>query len=152
MTPAADNLVLRDVHVPPVPGFWPPAPGWWVVIALVIAALAWLCVLGLRRRRRQAAWRRTFDQETSRATPAEQVAAVSSLLRRAARRLDPQADRLTGEAWLNWLDGRKGTQFSQGPGRVLLEGAFLPSVDPQAVSRLLPVARTRFLQLMGGRK
>jgi hypothetical protein len=152
MTPAADNLVLRDVHVPPVPGLWPPAPGWWVVIALVIAVLAWLCVLGLRRRRRYVAWTSTFDQETSRATPAEQVAAMSSLLRRAARRLDPQADRLTGEAWLKWLDGRKGTQFSQGPGRVLLEGAFMPSVEPQAVASLLPVARTRFLQLMGGRK
>lgn len=152
MTPAADNLVLRDVHVPAVPGLWPPAPGWWVVIGVVLAVLMWVGVIGLRRRRRHVAWRSTFDAETQQTTPAEQIAAMSSLLRRAARRLDPQADRLTGEAWLTWLDGRKGAQFSQGPGRLLLEGAFLPSVEPQAVARLLPVARARFLQLMAGRK
>ena len=34
------------------------------------------------------------------ASPPAQVAAMSELLRRAARRIDPQADRLQGEAWL----------------------------------------------------
>ncbi|MET0289927.1 MAG: DUF4381 domain-containing protein [Pseudoxanthomonas sp.] len=152
MTPAADSLVLRDVHVPAVPGLWPPAPGWWVVIGLGVVVLAWLCLMALRRRRRQAAWRATFDAETAQATPVAQVAAASSLLRRAARRIDPQADRLTGEAWLVWLDGRKGRPFSQGPGRVLLDGAFLPALEPQAVQALLPLARARFLQLMAGRQ
>ncbi|RXR04277.1 DUF4381 domain-containing protein [Pseudoxanthomonas composti] len=152
MSPAADTLVLRDVHVPAAPGLWPPAPGWWIVIGVVVAVLLWSCALGVRRQRRQASWRRLFDEAAAQPTPAEQVAAVSSLLRRAARRLDPQADRLSGQAWLRWLDGRKGTQFTQGPGRLLLEGAFARSVDPQAVAQLLPVARARFLQLMAGRK
>lgn len=37
-------------------------------------------------------------------TPPEEIAAMSELLRRAGRRRDPAADRLQGEAWLEFLD------------------------------------------------
>ena len=40
----AQELVLRDVHVPAAPSLWPPAPGWWLVAAAVLAIIAiiWL--------------------------------------------------------------------------------------------------------------
>jgi len=148
MIPA--TLVLRDVHVPPAPSWWPPAPGWWLLLAavalLALGFLAWR----LRRRRRRRAWERWFDATGRAPTPAERVAAMSELLRRAARRRDASADRLEGEAWLRFLDGGKGHAFTQGPGRLLLDGGYRRTVDPDALAAATAVARARFLQLMAG--
>ena len=216
------TLVLRDIHQPPAPPLWPPAPGWWLLVAallLVIAAWAWFATRRRKRRRLVAA---LFDEALRTApTPAEQVAAMSELLRRAARRRDPAADRLDGEAWLEFLDrggvplggtqreaaassasrrrraadlepgvskardeshgsaagssgrsalrlsrlrghaespraaaptaGRAIGAFSQGPGRLLLEGAYRREVDPQQVAALKPLARARFLEWMAAK-
>lgn len=151
MTP--DTLPLRDVHLPPSPSWWPLALGWWLVIAAIVLVLGTLAWWWWRRRRRAQRWAATFDAALQAASPpAQRLAALSALLRRAARTVDPQADRLQGEAWLQLLDGRKGHAFSQGPGRVLLDGGF--QRDP-AVSDLAAVeqlARQRFLRLMQGRR
>ncbi len=32
---------LRDLHLPEVPGWWPPAPGWWLLATLGIALGFW---------------------------------------------------------------------------------------------------------------
>ena len=48
---------LRDIHIPPPEGFWPPAPGWWFVLLLVIG-LAIAITVWLRRRRQKNAWYR----------------------------------------------------------------------------------------------
>src|SRR3546814_6525836 len=65
-----------------------------VVLALLVFAAWWW----LRARRRRAAIVRLFDERLHAAnTPVERVAAMSELLRRAARRRDPAADRLQGD-------------------------------------------------------
>ncbi len=145
------QLVLRDVHLPASPSWWPPAPGWWIVAAIVLVLIAVPLIVSLRRRRRMRRWARWFDQEVAGTSGAEQIAMISGLLRRAARRIDPKADRLQGDAWLRFLDGDgDGTGvFSEGDGRVLLEGAFRRDVDDASLARLRAVARPRFLQLMG---
>jgi len=147
----AAPLPLRDVHLPPAPSWWPPAPGWWLLAAalLIVAALAWFW--RRRRARRRAAIELVFDQAVAAAdTPSAQVAAISELLRRAARRCDPQADRLQGEAWLEFLDrGSRTRDFAEGEGRVLLDGAFRREVEPARVAALRGLARRRFLQWMG---
>lgn len=77
---------------------------------------------------------------------------MSELLRRAARQVDARADKLQGEDWLRFLDGERGTDFTQGAGRLLLEGGFrreLPATDLVAARA---VARARFLELMAGRR
>lgn len=159
-----DALVLRDIHMPPAPSWWPPAPGWWLVAALVIAVLvitvAWRARES-RRKRRIAQW---FDcQLDAAATPTAQVAAMSELLRRAGRRQDPLADRLEGEDWLTFLDdaprvaGRSRRKrvvpasrpFSEGAGRLLLDGAYRREVDGAQVEALRRLARERFLKWMG---
>lgn len=147
----APDLVLRDVHVPPTPPMWPPAPGWWLVAAVVAACLLVALWVGLRRRRRLRLWHSTFDAAASADGPAAKVAAVSELLRRAARQTSPVADRLQGAEWLQLLDGN-GTEFSQGPGQLLLEGGYRRDVDEASWLELEPVARQRFIELMGAKR
>ncbi|MGW8275691.1 DUF4381 family protein [Xanthomonas axonopodis] len=149
------SLPLRDVHLPPPPSWWPLAPGWWLVIAVVVLVVGSAWVWRWRRRRRQRRWLAAFDAELARATtPAQRLAAVSVLLRRAARRVDPQADRLQGEAWLQFLDGRKRKEpvFSQGPGRAVLEGGFQRAPTVSDLPAVEALARQRFVALMRGRR
>lgn len=141
---AGPSLVLRDIHHPPAPPWWPPAPGWWLLAALLLLAIGAWAWWAARRRKQRRAIAAVFDDTVAAGdTPAAQVAAMSELLRRAARRLDPDADRLQGEAWLSFIG------FDEGPGRLLLDGGYRYEVDPQQVDALRPLARARFLQWMG---
>ncbi len=146
------TLVLRDIHQVAAPPWWPPAPGWWVVAGVLAAAIAAIAWWRLRKRRAQRRIARLFDEAVSPALePAAQVAAVSELLRRAARRRLPDADKLAGEEWLAFLDaGDARAPFSAGEGRVLLDGAFRRDVDPGSVAAMRELARARFLQWMAG--
>lgn len=149
----AAQLPLRDVHLPAAPGWWPLAPGWWLVIAAIVLVVALITIFYVRRTRRQRRWAQVFDTQlaASHDGPAR-LAAASELLRRASRRVDAQAALLHGEAWLRFLDGRKGEAFSRGEGRVLLEGGFRPQVESVTVEQACRLARIRFLELMAGRR
>lgn len=149
MTPAVP-LPLRDVHPGLAPGWWPPAPGWWWLAGGVLLVLAGLGIGYWRRQRRLRGWARVFDDRLAQAESGpEQVAAISELLRRAARRVDAQADRLQGEDWLRLLEaGMKPPGFAAGPGALLLDGLYQREVDPAAVDALRVLARRRFLQWM----
>ena len=143
------TLVLRDIHQPPAPSWWPPAPGWWIVAALVLLAALALAWRGWRRRRRRHALVRLFDATVAEAdAPASRVAAMSALLRRAARRRDPRAATLEGQAWLDFLDEGHAPLFGDDDARWLLEGGYRRDADPDAVERLLPRVRVRFLDWM----
>ncbi len=156
---SSSGLVLRDIHQPAAQPWWPPAPGWWLLLAVVLVVAALATAWGLRRRRRRVAAARLFDQRSAAAqTPAARIAVISELLRRAARIGDPLADRLQGDAWLEFLDGDRSRAspahrpFSQGPGRVLLEGGFRRVMDADDADTLLPIARKRYLELMAARR
>ena len=150
---STDALVLRDIHQPPAPGWWPPAPGWWLLAALVLMAAAWFGWRAWRRRQRRRALVRLFDDTVAQArAPAEQVAAMSELLRRAARTVDPRADTLLGDDWLRFLDeGMPVPAFSAGAGTLLRDGGYRREVPAQALHALRAVARERFLRWMGAR-
>lgn len=148
-----DALVLRDIHVSVAPSWWPPAPGWWLLASFVLLALAALVAWRLSRalrRRRLLAW---FDAEVDAAVgTAAQVAAISALLRRAARGRDPGADRLEGQAWLAFLDdGVQPPRFDGPRGTLLLEGPFRREADPEAVAALRSAARERVAGWMEAR-
>ncbi|TWT20242.1 DUF4381 family protein [Luteimonas marina] len=144
------ELPLRDVHEPAAPPWWPPAPGWWIVFGVLLAVVAALAWWRWRRARRRRLAARLFDGTVAAAdTPAKKIAAISELLRRAARRRDPAADTLDGDAWLRLLDsGLPQPVFASGAGALLLEGAFRPAVDENAVEALRIAARARFLDWM----
>lgn len=150
---ALQQLPLRDIHQPPAPPWWPPAPGWWLLAALVLAALALALWWWRSGRSRRAGIARLFDERVRAApTPAARVAAMSELLRRAARRAEPRADRLQGADWLAFLDGKgEARPFSDGPGRVLLDGGFRRALAEEDASALLPLARARYLELSRAR-
>lgn len=148
--PAAQALPLKAMHPSVAPSWWPPAPGWWWLLAAVTVLAAGVAWWRWRRRQRIGALMRYFDDALAdAATPAEQVATMSALLRRAARRIDPAADRLAGTAWLQFLDaGMAPAAFTQETGALLLEGGFRAQVDPEAVAALRRRARARYLQWM----
>jgi hypothetical protein len=102
--PDASGPELRDIHLPPPPGWWPPAPGWWVLAIALLAALAWAVWRWRRGRalaRRQHALQRLLEQavDAAGASAPAQAAAVNDVLRRAARRLDPASVTQSGPAW-----------------------------------------------------
>lgn len=152
MQPEPD-IVLRDIHRVPAPPMWPPAPGWWLLLGaiIVMAMVAWGWLRWRRRRREAIA--RMFDEAMRDAGDAQaRVAAMSSLLRRAARRHREDADVLDGDAWLHALDdGTKVPLFQSGIGRLMLEGAYRRDIDPLDVDALEAAARARFLDWMGVR-
>ena len=154
------GIVLRDIHQPPAPPWWPPAPGWWLLAIALLGVVAWWWWRRRQRERKRLAIAALFDRAVAAATTSpEQVAAMSELLRRAARRVDASADRLQGESWLEFLDRpisggkRKRTNrdkaFAQGAGQLLLDGGYRREVEPEQVEALRVLARQRFLQWMG---
>lgn len=145
-----ESLVLRDIHPPVAPPWWPPAPGWWIVAGIVLLLAAMATWLALRRRRQRSAIEALFDATmVAAATPSARVAAMSELLRRASRRHDRDADRLHGDAWLQFLeDGAQPPLFVQEQGRLLLEGGFRRDIDSDDADALQRQVRRRFLELM----
>ena len=136
----AAALPLRDIHLPPPPPWRPPAPGWWLLAALLVLALV-LAVRALLRWRARRRWQRALHRELDRIAadprlrgdPVALFAALSLLLRRATRLLDPAAAALAGEAWLAFLDRqlpaarRADAPFSLGAGRLLAEAPWRPA-------------------------
>ncbi len=123
---------LRDIHLPADPSWWPPAPGWWILAAIVSGVAIWAAV-ALRKRVSKRRWQKQVLDELERiaADPASRnhaphlIGELSQLLRRASRLVDVKAPGFRGNAWLNFLDSiLGGDEFSQGPGRVLLDGAY----------------------------
>lgn len=100
---------LRDIHVPPPPSWWPPAPGWWVLALLIFMLATWAGWRWIARRRHLRARTALMAMVDSALADAggrsdEGAAALHALLRRAARRLDPRADTLQGDAWRAMLE------------------------------------------------
>lgn len=144
------TLVLRGIHQPSAPSWWPPAPGWWVIAVLVLTACAVAGWYVWRRRQRERALTRLFDASVDDgSSPSAQIAAMSELLRRAARQRDPGADKLSGDAWLEFLDrGLKSPVFAAGAGHLLRDGPYRTDVSAVEADALRHVARDRFLQWM----
>lgn len=155
----SDGLELRDIHLPADPSWWPPAPGWWLLLGIVFALVAVAVVL-MRKRQRRRRWQARVMAELDaiaahrkREPDAVRLAAeVSQLLRRASRLLDAAAPALHGEDWLRFLDQPlDGTDFSDGVGRVLLEGPYRRNLDIDAEA-LLELARRWLERVTAERK
>lgn len=101
---APTGPTLRDIHLPPAPGWWPPAPGWWVLAVMLVLAL-WAIAHRWRqaraRVRRRDALLAMLESVLARhaQSPQTLAAGLHELLRRAARRLEPTAITQRGEPW-----------------------------------------------------
>jgi hypothetical protein len=156
MNPAM--LDLRDIHLPPEPSWWPPAPGWWLLAVLAIAVLAGLLRAWQRQRWLQRERRHLREVlATLRAVHAQDgaalLAACSELLRRACKRHAPWALALQGQAWLDFLDqGLDGRPFGDGPGRLLLDGPYMRTIEPAAADHVARLVEQRLQHLPGARR
>lgn len=138
---------LRDIHLPPPPGWWPPAPGWWLLAALV-AAVAVALFMALRRRRHAHLQRRAILRELDRCIeaaggdPVRLAAALSTYLRRVAMRANPDAGVWHGRRWLEYLDAPLGgEEFRSGIGQVLVDAPYRPIAAYDTVALIALVRR-----------
>ncbi len=137
--------VLRDIHLPPAPGWWPPAPGWWLLAAVVIAIF--ICIfIYARRKYRQRRYRLALMAELDRCigeahgNPSALAATLSRFLRRLSRQTAPASATLAGERWLEHLDACAATnEFTSGVGRILIEAPYRrePTYDTAALIALV---------------
>jgi len=154
----AEALPLRDIHLPPPPGWWPPAPGWWLLAGLAVI-LGILLILLWRRTRhlryRRQALRQLVTLEKNGFPASTLLAELSILLKRAALCAFPEENcaALSGEDWLTFLDRHlKDNAFSEGAGRCLAAGPYQPTAEIDRAAlltlcrrwlRRLPPARRR---------
>lgn len=143
-----ETLPLRDIHLPPAISWWPPAPGWWLLLLVVVLLIAAI-YLGRQYRQRRHLRRLALGQLEKlerqygeHANPRQLLQGLSRLLRQAALLHFPQSGcaGLVGEAWLDFLDQRlNDNSFSQGVGRLLADGPYLPQnaeIDSEALLSL----------------
>ena len=150
MNPEA-GPVLRDIHLPAEPGWWPPAPGWWILAIVAVMLLLWLAWRWRRaqrvaraRRQLRIEWQRILDQHPGEAGAAARVAGLSLLLRRATQRYAREALPLRDEAWLAFLDGDDPQRpFRDGVGRLLLDGPYRAHVPAEQAAELARLVRER---------
>jgi hypothetical protein len=152
---------LADIHLPGAVSWWPPAPGWWILLALILAGIAWAVVLWLKRRHQKmllqgaideldATWRLYLSksapdhkQMTDRRgqEAVKLLNGINAVLRRVALVHYPAEDiaGLTGNDWLAFLDScDNSSHFSSKTGKVLGDALYRASYkeDPAPVYRL----------------
>ena len=150
MNPAANQLQLRDIHLPDGVSWWLPAPGWWLLLIVMLLVI----VLGvfLYRYRQQRRLHRAARQELERISMAyaqnadtqQLVREVSIWLRRVCLSFYPRSEvaGLTGADWLAFLDqpliaSKQAHRFSEGAARILDSAPYQASTDIEADAVLL---------------
>jgi hypothetical protein len=115
MADALSNL--KDIHLPPPIGFWPPAYGWFIITALilmlVVVALKRYMLYRKKRHLKQEALSRIEairQQSLQNSNMAESAADISILLKQIALMRYPRVDvaAITQEQWLLFLNTHPG--------------------------------------------
>jgi hypothetical protein len=130
---------LQEISLPdPVP--WTPQTlGWYGLATVAAIALGWIAYR-LYKRWRADAYRRAALAELGELERRDTLQGLPALLKRVALAAYPRTEvaRLSGEAWLGFLDGTIGSDgFTRGPGRLLPDLAYAPAAasritDPDA--------------------
>ncbi|MFV8782441.1 DUF4381 domain-containing protein [Microbulbifer sp. SA54] len=145
LTPEMQALLeqLKDIHEPAAVGWWPPAPGWWLLAGLVLLAIAGAFTLFWRARRKRLQNRYRAEGiallnaiDTSSAAAVEEI---NTILKRVAvvtfgRRACAS---LTGQRWIDFLEGTARLDMDAPARRALLEGLYRHGdSDPSGVLAL----------------
>ncbi len=137
---------LRDIHLPPDPGWWPPSFGWWVLALAAATLLAWGVWSAIRyyQARRPLRLARSHLAGLQSAYSAGEMSALefvhacNELLKRLLVRAMDRGEYavMTGTDWLAALDELGGNRFfSEGHGQVLGNERFqiAPLIDADAL-------------------
>ncbi|WP_218944330.1 DUF4381 domain-containing protein [Marinicella rhabdoformis] len=148
MTQAAQELPLRDLHLPAEPGFWPLAPGWWFVLTLLVLFLFFLGVKWYKRRQRIKRFNEIEQQlgainfaYTEHKDKRLLLSELSMLLRRFEKFQQHNDHQVTlaGAQWIEHLNSyHKEQPFTQFQG-LLTDAIYQPTVefDEKALSELI---------------
>ena len=150
MTATDPLAALKDIHLPPAVGLWPPAPGWWIVGALVLFSIIFLITKlwqrwRARTYRRQALrqlqtiyaqWQRDQNDELFQQR-------VNQLLKQTALVAFPRAQvaALHGGTWLQFLDEKLREAIFSTPTLSALADSFRPHAEPVAAPALNDAAQ-----------
>ena len=147
-TSESDPLsALRDIHLPPEPGLWPPAPGWWMlalVLMLLVVALVWWRRSVARRRRPQREALRALaglrDALAGGEAPHRIASEGATLLRRFALAEFPRREvaGLSGSPWLEFLAAKEGASgLDADQAKVLLTAPYAPRTEADEAERVI---------------
>ena len=140
---------LRDIHMPPEPGLWPPAPGWWLLALLLLLLAGGLAIWRSRAARRSRPQREALRALAALRTAlaageaSHRIAAESAcLLRRAALAKFPrrQVAGLTGRAWLEFLGAQGGgPAFAAGNAELLVSAPYAPRSGADEAEQVIEI-------------
>lgn len=149
-SPEMPVLPLRDIKLPPEPGFWPLAPGWWVVIGLLVIIAIWLGYLWIRHNRKKRRWQ-AIDQQLSsiefnyrqHQNKQKLLTDLSVFLRRFVKFQLQQnhAVTLSGESWIEYLNQLQDNKPFAPYATALSHGVYQQTPDFEA-DGLLETTRT----------
>ena len=139
-------LPLRDIKLPPEPGFWPLAPGWWILAVVALLLLIWIGLKAYQRQQRKKRWL-AIEQQLSvlefefqtQQNKQQLLQQLSAFLRRFVRHHlhDEQALSASGQDWIaylnQWLPGEPFTPFSE----ALTTGLYQPTCDYDEATLLM---------------
>ncbi len=109
---------LKDIHLPPQPGWWPPAWGWWLVAILLLTIIIFLLQKWRRRQTRlrpiKLALKELKTLDFSVTDPSQRqflLQQVSALIRRFSLAFFQRKEiaDLCGQPWLDFLCKNSGT-------------------------------------------
>lgn len=145
---------LEEITLPEPIAWTPQTIGWLLLAVALLLFVGWLAWRLVRRWRANAYRREALDRIGEIDGSLQDVAARSralrelpELIKRVALAAYPRTDvaRLSGEAWLGFLDGAIGTtQFTRGPGRALPGLAY----DPAAAASMTEPEAKALLKLV----
>ena len=138
---------LRDIHLPTMPGFWPPAIGWWLLVIATIITVS-LIIFRIYKYWKDNRYRREAIREINQLlieynrgwSTSQYIVDLQYLLKRVALTCYPRTDvaHLTGESWVAFLDQTsRSHDFSMGKGQSLIDGHYLkdPDIDVEALHK-----------------
>jgi hypothetical protein len=156
MNPNPELQGLHEILLPDPVSWLPQTAGWYLLLGMALLALVWWGCGRLRHftanRYRRLALAELAALEQQIQAPgrrAQVLPRVPVLLKRTALSAFPRVEvaGLSGREWLTFLDRTLGgTGFTQGPGRLLRDLAYLPpsrveELSQDTVSDLLELAR-----------
>lgn len=121
MEPSSDPLAqLKDIHLPPEIGYWPPSFGWWIVLVALLLAITFLFVNVYTRWKKGKAKRQALAHLKTISEQSDQWhIELNTLLKRAALSYFEAGNvaSLHSDTWTNFMASRlpvsKQTEFIQ---------------------------------------
>jgi hypothetical protein len=121
---------LAPARAPAPPSWWPPAAGWWILFGLILALAAasilwWRFSAGARRRRVRRAAIAELNRIRS-LDEADRAREIQRLMRRYALTAygATAVAKLSGDAWLRFVQAHGGADFGGTNGDRFLAAAF----------------------------